>query len=772
MKISVIIPVRNEAESIQTLLDGLLGQTRIPDEIVITDGGSTDSTREIIREYAKTRKQILLISVDAALPGRGRNLAAAKASGDWLAFIDAGTRPHRDWLGQLAARVERSSAVDVVYGFWEPVTETFFTECAAIAYVPPPLNHGGVITRPRSIASCLMRKSVWAAVGGFPEHLRSAEDLLFMREVERAGYRTEFEPTAVVHWSLQPTLASTFRKFVTYSCNNIRAGLWRDWQYRIFVRYGLLLLLAIPALSIGWIWLLPIFLLWLLMMSARAGMALWRNRMIYPAGLGRKFLRLCVLVPLIATLDGAAIIGSIKWVIRHRHESPANEQAASKDLAGRRILFISYNGMLDPLGQSQVIPYLRELARLGVQFTLLSFERPFAFTNEGSKVRDELQERLRGERIEWHSLRYHQKPSLPATAFDVWSGIRYARYLVKRNGIEMVHARSHIPATIALALKRRFGMRMIFDIRGLMAEEYRDAAHWREGSVAYRITKSMERRALAAADGVVTLTERIWPIIKTWEGLRDRDVVHEVIPCCADLGRFRFSQSDREERRRELGLRDEIVIVYSGSIDGWYLTEEMADFCAFVAQQRADAHFLWLTRTKHDRIRRLMHERGIATSGFTVCGANPADVPSYLSAADAGLAFIKPCFSKLASSPTKTAEYLACGLPLIINAGIGDADVLVTQQNVGALVNTFNNDEYSSAFHTIVQLLRDREAIRRKTREVAESFFNLETIAATRYARLYENVLAGTVPATLDYEPSRLDEAVNSLYTGSVSKVE
>jgi hypothetical protein len=52
-------------------------------------------------------------------------------------------------------------------------------------------------------------------------------------------------------------------------------------------------------------------------------------------------------------------------------------------LSNRRVLYISYNGMLDPLGQSQVIPYLKELSRAGVQFTLLSFERPHAFTPAG-----------------------------------------------------------------------------------------------------------------------------------------------------------------------------------------------------------------------------------------------------------------------------------------------------------------------------------------------------------------------------------------------------
>ena len=106
--------------------------------------------------------------------------------------------------------------------------------------------------------------------------------------------------------------------------------------------------------------------------------------------------------------------------------------------------------------------------------------------------------------------------------------------------VELVHARAHIPATIALALKRRFGIKMIFDVRGLMAEEYVDAQHWPKGGLRYRVTKGGERRIFAGTDAVVTLTERIWPIIKEWDGLKGRDVPHAVIPCCVDLSLFNF----------------------------------------------------------------------------------------------------------------------------------------------------------------------------------------------------------------------------------------
>lgn len=413
-------------------------------------------------------------------------------------------------------------------------------------------------------------------------------------------------------------------------------------------------------------------------------------------------------------------------------------------LEGRRVLFISYNGMLDPLGQSQVLPYLRELARRGVRFTLLSFERAKAFTPDGIHQCEELREKLKAGGIEWHWLRYHQRPSIPATMYDVVAGYRKAGALVRRNRIEMVHARGHIPATIALGLKKRFGTKMIFDLRGLMAEEYVDAEHWREGGLPYRITKAAERRILAATDGVVTLTERIWPIIKEWEGLRGRAVQHEVIPCCVDLSLFQYKAEERARRRSELRLGDRFTMVYSGSLDGWYLTEAMADFFANFQKRKRDAHLLWLTTGSHDRVRELMSRRGVATDNFSVLAVASADVPSYLAAADIGLAFIKRCVSKLASSPTKNGEYLACGLPLVINAGVGDSDALINEWKAGALIENFTEEDYARVGREI-ELMVGKPDVRNRTRSIAETLFDLENIGTERYASLYERVLGQDV---------------------------
>jgi glycosyltransferase involved in cell wall biosynthesis len=315
MRISVAVPVRNEANNIAELLRRLLTQSRPPDEIVVADGGSTDSTAEIIEDFINNGAPLKLIRAGEALPGRGRNLAAAAANSEWLAFIDGGIEPAPDWLEILVSKANEDAAIDVVYGGWEPVTNSFFEECAAITYVPPPSLRETVMTRPRFIASSLMKHQVWRTVGGFPEELRSAEDLLFMDRIEFAGFKSVFEPRAIVRWHIRPTFVSTFKRFVVYARNNIRAGLWRQWQAAILSRYLVLIAFALVLLVFAPTLLWLPFALWLLMLIARAVVSIRRNRQCYPASFARNLKRMFLLVPLVATLDLAAIVGSAQWLL-------------------------------------------------------------------------------------------------------------------------------------------------------------------------------------------------------------------------------------------------------------------------------------------------------------------------------------------------------------------------------------------------------------------------------------------------------------------------
>jgi glycosyltransferase involved in cell wall biosynthesis len=134
-----------------------------------------------------------------------------------------------------------------------------------------------------------------------------------------------------------------------------------------------------------------------------------------------------------------------------------------------------------------------------------------------------------------------------------------------------------------------------------------------------------------------------------------------------------------------------------------------------------------------------MQQRGIPETDYTVLAAAPHEVSTYLSASDAGLAFIKPCFSKIASSPTKYAEYLACGLPIIINAGIGDSESLL-DDNVGTFVTDLSEAHLNNAAEQIDHLVLDRDNVRQRTRQIAERRFDVSRVGVERYLRLYERV--------------------------------
>jgi glycosyltransferase involved in cell wall biosynthesis len=207
-----------------------------------------------------------------------------------------------------------------------------------------------------------------------------------------------------------------------------------------------------------------------------------------------------------------------------------------------------------------------------------------------------------------------------------------------------------------------------------------------------------------------------------------------------DLSLFKFNREQRERLRAELSLGDRLTLVYSGSLDGWYLTEEMADFFSKIVRKRNDAHLLWLTMGSRDRVRQLMSARGISEDHYSIRAVSPKEMPSYLAAGDIGMSFIKRCFSKLASSPTKNGEYLACGLPIIVNAGIGDSDRLVEETQAAILIEDFKDRDFDSAWAAIQELVNDPN-IKAKARVAAERIFDVSTVGAERYATLYQRLL-------------------------------
>lgn len=401
---------------------------------------------------------------------------------------------------------------------------------------------------------------------------------------------------------------------------------------------------------------------------------------------------------------------------------------------GKRILYLSYDGMTDPLGQSQVLPYLRGLSKKGYIFTLVSFEKPEIFEKNRAAISEICQE----ADIQWVPHLYTKKPPVLSTLKDVRVMKRTAKRLHRKTPFDLVHCRSYITALAGLWLKKRTGIPFLFDMRGFWADERVDGGLWPQTNVLYRSVyqyfKRAEKRFLQEADAIVSLTYAGKDEIQSW-GLATPEIT--VIPCCVDTTLFDPTRSSEVVAlRRQLNFPENApVLGYVGSLGTWYELPEMLEFFAVWLRQHPESVLLFVTKEPEEMIRSAAKLAGIPQDKLRIRAAVRSEMPSYISLMDFGLFFIRNAFSKKASSPVKQGELMAMGLPVICNAGVGDTDKIVEDYNAGALIRRYSTADYEAAIEKITSYPYDRSSIRAG----AIDYFDLEKGIAS-YQRVYEKL--------------------------------
>ena len=358
IRVSLVVPLQDEETTVCTLLASIAEQTRPPDEIILVDAGSRDETCQRIRAYRK-QEGLRLVREGRIHPGSARNAGVVVASHPWLAFTDAGIRLDPFWLESLVGALGDPPG-DVVFGSIEPVCANTLQECAAIAYIPSRTAEG---IRGPSVASMLLRRSRFEDAGSFPPY-RAAEDLVFLERLLAAKPGVRYAPRALAHWSIPGTVLATYRRFALYSFHNLAAGRGRYLASR-------------GRAALRW--------------SCAAG----RGRHLG----GPHELGTCLSRGLFSCsrrqggLDPprgdpfSPSSHSCPWCggttrrhrLRHAGRGPAlaRQWSASCGLmANAHILYLSYNGLAEPLGRRQVLPYIAGLAARGHRFTVISFEKP------------------------------------------------------------------------------------------------------------------------------------------------------------------------------------------------------------------------------------------------------------------------------------------------------------------------------------------------------------------------------------------------------------
>lgn len=405
----------------------------------------------------------------------------------------------------------------------------------------------------------------------------------------------------------------------------------------------------------------------------------------------------------------------------------------------QQVLYISYDGMTDPLGQSQVLPYLCGLSRLGYRITLLSCEKPERY----NKFRTTIENICTQAGINWQPIGYTATPPVISTIKDIRNLHKRAYALHKQHNYSIVHCRSYISAMVGLNMQKRFGTKFLFDMRGFWADERVDGGLWNLKNpvynAVYKYFKKKEKQYLQQADHIISLTYAGSDELNQWPLHRKLPIT--VIPCCVDTTLFdpaTIIPAQQQQLRNQLNIQPQKNVVgYVGSIGTWYLLNEMLACFRIIRKQDAHAVMLFVTTEPASMVHAACDRLGIDKDTVIVHPAARQEVPLYISIMRYGLFFIKPCFSKKASSPTKQGEIMAMGIPVICNANVGDTAYVVSKYHSGIALEELNETTYQRAIYTI----NDTTYYAAEIRAGAIDFYGLNKGIAL-YAGVYQQLTA------------------------------
>ncbi|MCX6270208.1 MAG: glycosyltransferase [Bacteroidetes bacterium] len=418
-----------------------------------------------------------------------------------------------------------------------------------------------------------------------------------------------------------------------------------------------------------------------------------------------------------------------------------------------KVLFLSYDGLTDPLGRSQILPYLQGLSKEGRQFHVLSCEKVETYRIH----RETVAAICRHYGIEWTWLPFPENKGMLSQFRLLRDFTRLALAIAMKEKTGLVHCRSYPAALTGLRIRKKLGIPWIFDIRGFWIDERKEGKIWNTGNPAVRLVillfRMAERSLFRQADTIVSLTDKGKEIIenKFFRGISARPV--RVIPCCTDFKVFNPGiRTERNSVRNRLNIpSDAFVLTYLGSIGTWYLLEEMLDFFKLLTQSKPGSYFLFITNEQPDKIRVTAGKKGVSPESLRITSALHGEVPALLGISDWGIALIRPTWSKQASSPVKWAEFLASGIPLVVNKGIGDVDSLQHRLPGLVAIAGFTESEYSRAISMLCDTrVYDRETISSQARQV----FDLP-IAIKSYSEAYRAASNKKVLIIASHRPDR-----------------
>ncbi len=261
LTVAALMPCLNEELSVDTTFKMVFGGTRVPDEVIVADGGSTDGTLEKVKAWQARGFPIILIHNDRVFAGAGRNRAAANSTADVFISMDFGNGFDATYVEDMVAPFEKDPTVGVVAGTFQPVAQTPFERCVAVIDYTKNMLVDRLTPEERSARapkdgqlapgmSVAWSRSVYERTGGQPEWLRAAEDILFGHRVLALSPHIALQPTSLVYHHMRSSLRDYFRMRMIYTMGRLRAGLFgRTYLVQLLLAIG-----VIGAFVLAMVW--------------------------------------------------------------------------------------------------------------------------------------------------------------------------------------------------------------------------------------------------------------------------------------------------------------------------------------------------------------------------------------------------------------------------------------------------------------------------------------------------------------------------------------
>ncbi len=405
-----------------------------------------------------------------------------------------------------------------------------------------------------------------------------------------------------------------------------------------------------------------------------------------------------------------------------------------------KILYVVYWGAAEPLGQSLVLPAVKKLAQLGVNLTLVTFEKPADLANQ--ILMADIQTSLEQWGVNWIALRYHQQPKV---AFDFLQGIFRAFIIGLRLRPDIVHARTFVGGLIGMLLAPLLRAKLIFHNEGFFPDEQVDGGVWKKDSASHKVFKFLEQQMYARADGIIALSNRAKEVIEKLPRVIRKNTPVIVVPSCVDLQHFQPTKAVLSEQENELRL------VYVGSVGRRHLMDKIGRFVSVVAQEIENVHLRVLSQTDKQVVTAMLAAGELSESAWSYQSVSHREIPAYLKDQQAGLLFYPQGLSEHGGSPTKVGEYWACGLPVITTPNVSDTDEIIRRERVGVVVEAHTDEAYRKAFYELMKLLADPELAQR-CRQAAETYYSLDQTCEWQF-ELYHHIKT-TNPKVVPVSPA------------------